>query len=557
MARWPLLGGAYMAQGIIANCQRCVNLYPERNPVDSPTVVTHYPTPGLLSQLAGYGVGRGLWVASDGTLYGCSGTTLWWWSGTGAVSVLGALPALQSPVKFVDNGVDLMVTDGTSTGAWTVNLSSKAFAVYSDPTGYFEGTTLSAYLDTFTIFNTPGTRRFIVTESSSFAFSSEGQPWAEKTSQPDLLVGPQTVHRELWLVGTKSTEIWTTVADQDFPFQIIPGAFVQYGCIAPQSIATADVSLFWLSQNAQGGGIVVRGKGYAVERVSTHAIEQEIQKYPTLSDAVAYTYQENGHIFYVLTFPSADKTWVYDEATTLWHERAWADSEGKLHRQRVMSAAWAYGKLYGMDWETGEVYHVSSEYYTDDGDRIIRVRSFPHLKEVRQGNAVISLEGKRIKFDKFIADIEVGTMPLTALDAATYSGPELLEYDSEVSYDLLTQVGDEILTQDDLVLMTESGGESTGGLLLASEATDDYGILLADYTDATPGPRLLLRWSNTRGASWQGSLTNTLGAAGQYATQPMWRRLGFARDRVWELSWTAPCKTALNGAWVEMRMMRS
>jgi len=529
MARWPLLGGAYAAQGVIANAQRCVNLYPERNPIDSPTLITHYPTPGLRQELAGYGVGRGLYVASDGILYGCSGTTVWWWSGSGAVNVLATVPNLQTPMKFVDNGVNMLVFDGTPTGAWTVNLSTKAWATYVDPTGYFEGATLGAYLDTFTVFNTPGTRRFIVTESSSLQFSSEGQPWAEKTSQPDHLVAPVTVHRELWLIGTKTTELWTTAADQDFPFQIIPGAFVQYGCIAPNSIATADVSVFWLSQNPQGGGIVVRGKGYAVERVSTHAIEYAIQQYATLEDAIAYTYQENGHIFYVITFPSADKTWVYDEATTLWHERAWMDSDGHLRRHRVMSAAWTYGTLWGMDWETGAVYEMSSEIFTDAGAAIVRVRSFPHLREIRIGQQVVSLEGKRIKFDKFTADIETGTMSETSIEFDPQQTEALLDYDDPVEE----------------------------GQLLGDDGADDFGILLDNYTVGVPGPKIMLRWSNSRGQSWDVTLVQSLGSAGQYLVSPSWKRLGYARDRVWELSWTAPCKTALNGAWVDLRMMKT
>lgn len=50
MARIPLIGGAYQAKSIIANAQRCVNLYPEANPQSDqpPSPATHYPTPGLV-----------------------------------------------------------------------------------------------------------------------------------------------------------------------------------------------------------------------------------------------------------------------------------------------------------------------------------------------------------------------------------------------------------------------------------------------------------------------------------------------------------------------------
>lgn len=523
MARWPLLGGAYMAEGIIANAQRCINLYPERNPIDSPTPVTHYPTPGLEHLLDGYGAGRGLYTASDGTLYGCSGNTVFWINASGVLAVLGTIPSLLTPVKFVDNGTSLIVLDGAS--AWIVNMETKAWAEYTDLTEVVTG---GAYLDTFLLFNVANTNEFVSSDSNLTTF--DPLYIASKTSYPDHLVLPVAVHRELWLIGKQTSEIWTSVANQDFPFQIIPGAFVQYGCVAPYSIATADVSVFWLSQNPQGVGMVVRGKGYSIERISTHAIEWEIQKYEDISDAVAYTYQENGHIFYVLSFPSADKTWVYDESIGLWHERAWMDTEGKLHRHRVMSGTQAYGRLWGMDWETGNIYRMGSSIYTDADAPIVRVRSFPHLKEIRAERGVVNLEGKRIKFDKFIADIEVGNLPETTLELWPSPAPGLLEYDDP--------------------------NQPIQRLLLGDAGADDFGILLDNYLVGTPGPRIILRWSNTRGASWQGSLMNTLGSSGQYLTQPMWRRLGFARDRVWELSWTAPCKTALNGAWVEMRVMK-
>jgi len=522
--RWPLLGGSYTAQGLIANAQRCINLYPENNPSDAPVPVTHYHTPGLETFIAGLGQGRGMFVASDNTWYGVSGGSVWWVNAAGVQTILGTIPALFTPVRFVDNGLSLLILDGTTTGAWEIVLATKVFSLFTDPTGLFQGATLGAYLDTFTIFNVPGTRQFISTLSNTLEF--DATYIASKTAHPDLLAAPVVVHRELWLIGEKTSEIWTTVVDQDFPFAILPGAFVQYGCPAPYSIATADISVFFLSQNDQGGGMVLRGKGYSTVRISTHALEQEIQKYPTLTDAIGYTYQEHGHIFYVLTFPTADKTWVFDEATQMWHERAWMDIEGKLHRHRVCSAVWSNGALYGQDWESGTVYKMNSSISLDAGQPILRLRSFPHLPTIKTQRGEKGLEGKRIRYDKFMADISVGQMPLTSTPPVDLN--KLLA--QEVNIDL-------ILGQGPL--------------------DDTFAILLEAAAAVTPAPILLLRWSNTRGVSWQGSLMQTMGAAGEYLTAPSWWRLGIARDRVWELSWTAPCNVALNGAWVELRELVS
>jgi len=269
---------------------------------------------------------------------------------------------------------------------------------------------------------------------------------------------------------------------------------------------------------------VLRGKGYEVLKISTHALDNTFQSFSTLLDAQAFTYQENGHIFYVLNFPSADQTWVYDESTGAWHQRAWMDQNGQLHRDRLCSIITAYGKRWGQDWETGALYEVSVEITTDNGNPILRLRSFPHFVTISlAGGGSIGLDGKRIKYHKFMADMEVGTEEETSLPLQL----------NEVA--LLQETSNEIL-QD----------------------PNNYSILIDNSGfSGVPGPRVLLRWSNTRGASWQGSLSQSLGSSGQYNVQPAWNRLGMARDRIWELSWVTRGKTALNGAWVNLTWMKS
>ena len=76
-------------------------------------------------------------------------------------------------------------------------------------------------------------------------------------------------------------------------------------------------------------------------------------------DAEAYTYTEDGHYFWVISFPTADATWVYDVTTKLWHERAWL-SGGTLHRHRSRGHAYVFGKHLVGDWETGTIAQRSS-----------------------------------------------------------------------------------------------------------------------------------------------------------------------------------------------------
>jgi hypothetical protein len=189
---------------------------------------------------------------------------------------------------------------------------------------------------------------------------------------------PIVNHREVWLFGDqKGTEVWYNSGAADFTFERMPGVFINHGCAARYSVQRIDTSVFWLSRDEQGQGIVLEGVGYEAKRISTHAIENEFGKYASIEDATSFTYQQEGHDFYVLTFPTADKTWVFDLATRLWHERCWIDDDGCEHRIRANCAAFAYGLNVCGDWEDGRLYKFDLSVFTDDGDPIIRGGAFP------------------------------------------------------------------------------------------------------------------------------------------------------------------------------------
>ncbi|HVX58078.1 MAG TPA: hypothetical protein VHA37_10255, partial [Candidatus Saccharimonadales bacterium] len=68
---------------------------------------------------------------------------------------------------------------------------------------------------------------------------------------------------------------------------------------------------------------------------------------------------------------------------------------------------------------------------------------------------------------------------------------------------------------------------------------------------ANTAPRISLRWSDTRGLSWSVPVEQTLGATGRFLTQPQWRRLGMARDRVFEVFGQMPGRIAISGAFID------
>lgn len=386
-----LTSGAYQAKSVNASAQACENLYPENIPKDTtpPTPTAHYPRPGKtivgspsLSGIGGPGAGRGLYTASSGDLYAVINDAVYYINPVWKFFYLGKIAAGSNPTSMADNGKtaggQILLVDGTNNG-YTIDMTTFAMAPLVDPTGLFTGADNCAYLQTFFLMNTiPNTQSFIYTNPDTTTFDALNIN--AKSSYPDNIQFVGIRQREIWLMGAiAATEPWYLSGATDTPFEAIPSVYVNYGVAGKYCTTFADDSLFWVSRNTQGKGIIVKSEGYAAKRISTHAIENEIQAYPTLSDAVASVYQVEGHTFVVFNFPSGDATWVYDLATQQWHKSTWTDTNGLAHRDRALFYTQAYGTTVALDWENGNLYEIDPAVYTDNGDPIVFRRGFPHV----------------------------------------------------------------------------------------------------------------------------------------------------------------------------------
>ena len=317
--------------------------------------------------------------------------------------------AIQGAGSGGTNGsyVNVSLTGGNGTGAIaTFTVSGNAVTAVSFTgagnsagLGYQSGDILSAA--SASIGNVVGFTLEVLT-ANPVAF--DPTYIAAKTGYPDQLSTLAVLHREIWLLGAyESAEVWYDAGGSAFPFQIMPGVFLQHGCIAPYSVAVHDLSIFWLSIDAAGQGTVFQGVGYQAKRISTwaiaNAIQQAIQAGFSIADAQGMIYKQQDHVFYVLTFPSADFTYVYDVTEDLWHQRVWTDpASGNAHRVRFNCCALAYNVNVCADWENGNIYTLDLGSFTDNGTPIVRTRSFPHLLN----------DGKRVSYDALRLDIECG-----------------------------------------------------------------------------------------------------------------------------------------------------
>lgn len=392
----------------------------------------------------------------------------------------------------------------TSTG------TTLTFTPFLTSISSFPGAVGCGFLDGWFVFNQPNSQIFWVMDSTSTAV--DPLYFASAEGSPDNLVTLIVDHREIWLFGQNSVEVWYDAGLPDFPMARIQGAFNEIGCLAAYSVAKLDNGLFWLGTDQRGNGIVYRSKGYSGERVSTHAVEWQIQQYSTLADAVGYTYQQDGHSFYVLNFPNANTTWVYDVATGAWHERAgWENND--FTRTRGNCQMNFNNEIVIGDYRTGDIFAYDPTVYSEAGTTQKWLRSWRALPTGQN-------DLNRSAQHSLQLDCQAG------VGLSGYSQAEV----NDIIY-IYDRAHDYILDRAGSALKIR-----------------DY----AQYTITIGAdPQVMLRWSDDGGHTWSNEHWKSMGQIGQTGYRTIWRRLGMTlklRDRVYEISGTDPVQIAIMGA---------
>jgi hypothetical protein len=275
-------------------------------------------------------------------------------------------------------------------------------------------------------------------------------------------------HREVYLMGETSSEVWTDVGASPFPFQRIPGTSTQHGIAATFSIARFGNSFCYVSRNNRGEAQIMQMNGYVPTRISTHAVENSLTG-QYINDAIAWTYQLEGHECYVVTFPTIGLTWAFDLASGMWHKWLYTNNLGQYERHRGNCCATFKGTVYVGDYENGQIYKLDRQNYTDNGQTIRRLRRAPHL----------------------VADLQ-------------------RQYFEELQIQFQPGVG--------------------------------------NSTDQGQTPQAMLRWSNDGGSTWSNEHWTSIGKIGAFKNRAIWRRLGWSRDRVFEVSVTDPVNAVIISA---------
>ena len=469
MPAFPFVGASYTARSKTFDSQRCINLYPEMSGSgSSKSVAALIGTPGLAlwATLTGGGI-RGLLAFNASTAIVVAGASVYSVTSSGVATLIGTVDG-AGPVSMASNGIVVMLVTGPSGYVVTPGATGSVVKIANSN---FYGADRVDFLDGYFIFNKPGTGQFQIT--GLYDTTIGGLDFATAEGAPDNLVSLIVDHRELWLLGERTTEVWFNSGDVNFPMSRIQGAFIEHGCAATHSVCKLDNSVFWMGADDKGRGMVFRAAGYVPQRISTHALEYAIGQYARVDDAIGWTYQQEGHAFYVLTFPTANATWCFDASTGLWHERAYRDASNALGRHRGNCHMVFAGKNIVGDWESGKLYALDLDTYTDNGDAIPRIRSCPHIAN----------DLKRVFYAALQIDMETG------------------------------------------VGLTDGQGSD---------------------------PQAMLQWSDDGGFTWSNELWASIGKLGERKTRVRWRRLGKARDRVFQVTITDPVKVEIVGASLEM-----
>lgn len=212
----------------------------------------------------------------------------------------------------------------------------------------------------------------------------------QKNDYPDNVMALYADHEELYTAGDlENTEVWRDVGDANNPFMPDPGANMHLGCQSTFSFTRLGNGVAWIAQDThRGSRKAVQAVGYQPQVVSTPAVEAAWAQYAHIEDAVAYTLMYQGHELWVISFPSADATWFYDATTGWWGKWGnWNGSGWDRHKVWVHCVVALDGFTdthYGGDYFTGQIYIISEQYKTDDGNPIVRRRRAPHLTNENQ-----------------------------------------------------------------------------------------------------------------------------------------------------------------------------
>jgi hypothetical protein len=278
----------------------------------------------------------------------------------GATSVIGMIGTAAGNVSMVDDGITLVLVDGTS--GWRYTMAGGVLTQIVDGNFTTSPSTVT-WQDTY----------FIVTSGASNQFQlsdgADAATWPAENinltgSAPGALKAGMADHSILMLFGDVYSEFWQNSGSPDFPYAAIPNSAQEFGLASAWSLTKFDNSLVGLFKNKMGGVNVSRMSGFSLNRISTADVETILFPTSNLANGQGFAFMTNGHPFYVINLPDAEVTLMYDGASGIWSE---LQSYGHTHFKGIKFASFI-DRLCVSDHESGTIWELDDATYDDDGD---------------------------------------------------------------------------------------------------------------------------------------------------------------------------------------------
>lgn len=366
-----------------------------------------------------------------------------------------------------------------------------------------------------------------------------------------------------------------TPTSQGFPYSPMIGSSGSYGTQAPASVVNSQNGLIFLGWDDGSFVGVMMQVGTTANVVSPPQVTWRLSQSPDITKSFAYCYSEEGHSFYVLTDPAGNQTWAYDLSTGLWAERSSGSGSG-INRQRIGAYVQAFGMHLVSDYQTGNVYEMSSMFYTEGGNPLTGIQRTSHVREPNRPDIFIGELQAHIESGVGMdstsnpatatATIVGGVVTGISLVSGGADYPNLVNCFTNVTMNDGTDIeyngGQPLLVPllPAKVIFESVDGNGSGATASATVTNGSVsGItVLSGGSGYTTPPRVLivsppivpfaaLSISNDSGHTWGNEYPRSMGNVGEYRQRLRWYPIGKSRDRVFQLRISSPCKRILLG----------
>ncbi len=399
MPAWPgFIGGSYESQSVIGDAERTMNWYVEELESEgarAPKAL--YPSPGFQAHV---GLAHGITdVNTRG--FGTAGSRFFAVIGAGFYEIFsnqtvtrrGTVAQDAYPATISYNGRvgdQLFVTSGGNGYCYNLTTNALTLVLTGEATmgAYAHGYCLAFNINNGHVRLSNLNDASVWGAGNFFQRSYFADPWQAMFVDANSLA---------WMLGTETYEVWYDTSTGQQPFALLSGMVGRPGVAAPFAWTLAGSAALWLAQDAEGAGQVVAGGSGGVRPISTYAVNQKIAGYArnsTINDAEVFAYQDQGHTFSCLTFPTANATQVVDLDRRSWTQRGyWNSALNRYDLWRPRVHGYAFGKHFIGDRLTGTVSWMDRSFVTEaDGAVIRRQRVAPGITHEHQRHPIDQIE---------------------------------------------------------------------------------------------------------------------------------------------------------------------